>query len=141
MMNTLALLSSCCSLMSNTREAVDLRGGHPRCRLAPRGRPRPCRLVTSMMLLVKTTCVSSTLLLTHTCTTCTGLKVTSEGTYSMEHCNRSTDLKYNAQQTNGFLCLPLGLPHEPNPYLLIPDEHRLIYIYIYIYMYIYIYRY
>ena len=43
----------------------------------------------------------------------------------MEHCNRSTDLKYNAQQTNGFLCLPLGLPHEPKTYMLIPDEHRL----------------
>ena len=100
--------------MVSTREASVPRGGHPRRRLAPRGRPRPCRLVTSLTLLVKTICVLST--------SCTGLNVTSEGTDSMGHCNRSTDLKANEQtQTVVFLS-----PNEPNATtLLISDDQRL----------------
>ena len=97
--------------MVSTREASAPRGGHPRRRLAPRGRPRPCRLVTSLTLLVKTICVFFT--------SCTGLIVTSEGTSSVGHCNRSTDLKANdLPQTSTVLS-----PNEPT--ISIPDDHRL----------------
>ena len=114
LMNDWAFRSSCSSPMVSTREAGVPRGGHPRRRLAPRGRPRPCRLVTSLTLLVKTICVLST--------SCTGLNVTSEGTDSTGHCNRSTDLKANEQtQTVVFLS-----PNEPNATaLLISDDQRL----------------